>query len=56
VDVLLAIMSVQDLIKESGSNALLTRAVDMDEQGKHTEAFLAYQAGIEQLMTVYRGE
>jgi len=42
-------------IKESGAVALLTRAVQLDNEGRCDEALSCYQSGIEQLMTVMKG-
>lgn len=43
------------LVKESGAVALLTRAVQLDNEGRCDEALSCYQSGIEQLMTVMKG-
>jgi len=42
-------------VKESGAVALLTRAVQLDNEGRCDEALSCYQSGIEQLMTVMKG-
>jgi len=42
-------------VKESGAVALLTRAVELDNEGRCDEALSCYQSGIEQLMTVMKG-
>lgn len=41
-------------VKESGAVALLTRAVQLDNEGRCDEALSCYQSGIEQLMTVMK--
>lgn len=41
-------------VKESGAVALLTRAVELDNEGRCDEALSCYQSGIEQLMTVMK--
>jgi len=42
-------------VKESGAVALLTRAVQLDNEGRCNEALSCYQSGIEQLMSVMKG-
>jgi len=49
------IISLMSSVKESGAVALLTRAVELDNEGRCDEALSCYQSGIEQLMTVMKG-
>ena len=42
-------------VQESGAAALLTRAVQLDNEGRCQEALSCYQSGIEQLLQVVKG-
>jgi MIT (microtubule interacting and transport) domain len=42
-------------VQESGAAALLTRAVQLDNEGRYQEALGCYQSGIEQLLQVVKG-
>jgi hypothetical protein len=42
-------------VQESGAAALLTRAVQLDNEGHCQEALSCYQSGIAQLLQVVKG-
>ena len=42
-------------VLDSGAAALLTRAVQLDNEGRYQESLSCYQSGIEQLLQVVKG-